>query len=128
MEEQLISFETAKLAKEKGFDIHCRFHYDEEMLNVYENEDFPYNSWNGSLFAPTQSLLQKWLREKHNIYCSAWCNASGWAWEIEKTSGTHISIMDIDGNVKGVNLDSGMFNSYEEALEDGLLKALKILN
>ena len=72
--------------------------------------------------------LQKWLREKHNIYCSAWCNASGWAWEIEKTNGTHISIMNIDGNVKGVNLDSGMFNSYEEALEDGLLEALKILN
>ena len=46
MTEQLISKETAVLAKEKGFD-----------LNNHLKNGNP----------PTQSLLQKWLREKHNI-------------------------------------------------------------
>lgn len=112
MEEQLISFETAKLAKEKGFDIHCRFYYDEEMLNVYENEDFPYNSWGGSLFAPTQSLLQKWLREIHNIdIVLDHAVSTGWYYRVY---------------FKNMNW-STPFKKYEEALEQGLLEALKLI-
>lgn len=125
MEEKLISFETARLAKEKGFDIHCRFYYNEEMLNVYENEDFPYNSWNGSLFAPTQSLLQKWLREKYKF---------------------HIEIEDFDDIKSGelvyfttlrtkhaeyYHKDNKQFSSYEDALEFSLttlLKQIKLIN
>lgn len=72
-------------------------------------------------------FIQKWLREKHNIHCFAWCNASGWAWEIEKTSGTHVSIMDIDGDIKGTEPESGMFKTYEQALEAGLFEALKLI-
>ena len=69
MEEQSITFETAKLAKEKGFDfrtpdvwadytggVKCR--KVNLTLKLTDNE---YN-------APTQSLLQKWLREKHDAY------------------------------------------------------------
>jgi len=122
LEEKLISFETAKLAKKKGFNVHCRWRFDDENGDLYENEDFPYNSWNGSLFAPTQSLLQKWLREKHNTHITIEDHTfvdivnegSGWKFYVEVYGCTEI------GRGK-------LYNSYEDALEFGLLEALKLI-
>lgn len=160
MEEQLISFEVAKLAKDKGFTmlkdsfksalVDSRNHdvqrysfyrvIRDEMslnLNVGTNSSHINGLWESynddsfvvqkNYFAPTQSLLQKWLRDTHELHVSSWCNGSGWAWEVEKTNGTHICIMDIDGNVEGVEPDLGMFTTYEMALENGLQKALKMI-
>ena len=144
MKENIISFPVAKLAKEKGFDEPCIDTYKD--VELYKHKAKRYNSsfnteWREELIknsamsnakiarysAPTQSLLQKWLRDVHNLYPFAWCNASGWGWELEKTNGTHISIMDIDGDVEGTEPESGMFKSYEEALEAGLQEALKLI-
>lgn len=85
------------------------------------------NTVRGTYLAPTQSRLQKWLREVHNIHCTTWCNASGWAWELEKTNGTHISIMNINGQVDGTEPESGMFDTFEKALEAGLYQALLLI-
>lgn len=70
MEEQLVSFEVAKLAKEKRFPQQCtsssKIYYNNEgKLNV----NYYRNSYDRDIdiLAPTQSLLQKRLREKHNI-------------------------------------------------------------
>ena len=92
MKEQLISFETAKLAKEKGFDIPCLYAYRIWRENIKKTDKNPLQGLNieyepymgGSsasikfyyqskqyTLAPTQSLLQKWLREKHNIIVQA---------------------------------------------------------
>ena len=38
MKEELIKFETAKLAKEKGFDINVNFSYDTTENNILEGE------------------------------------------------------------------------------------------
>jgi len=64
--EPFISYETALLAKEKGFDI--------ETPKVYATTKQlePYNEMRWILyrdycFAPTQSLLQAWLRVVHNM-------------------------------------------------------------
>jgi len=66
MKEQLISFKTAKLAKEKGFNEPCSMWYEGHTLSPSEKPG--YNSEDPTEYAaPTQSLLQKWLREKHNI-------------------------------------------------------------
>ena len=100
MQEQLISFDTAKLAKEKRFtmfkdnfksalvdsrnyDVQRYSFYrvikEEQMLNLNvgtnsSNINGLWESYNDknfviqeNYFAPTQTLLQKWLREKHNI-------------------------------------------------------------
>lgn len=71
MEEQLITFETAKLAKDKGFD----WIISDDKFYDYSGElDFTFQGYdegvteNGRTPAPTQSLLQKWLREEHEIY------------------------------------------------------------
>ncbi len=71
MEEQLISFETAKLAKEKGFDIICQKGFNPNNGNIIEgNLWFVLNTLesNYHIQCPTQSLLQRWLREVHNIH------------------------------------------------------------
>lgn len=59
MREELITFETAVLAKEKGFDIKTDeyFSSDTKVTSVSYNE----------YAAPSQSLLQRWLREEHDI-------------------------------------------------------------
>ena len=106
MEETIITFETAKLAKEKGFD----FSY------VMNNELTIY-----SLI--TQSVLQKWLRENYNNLIAVYSNASGYCWEhMDANGGTHRK----DSEYSGPN-DSGCWDTYEEALEIGLQEALKLI-
>lgn len=68
MKEQCISFETSKLAKEKGFpDYECTRYYladgsivSANWVDIYEpKEYYPIVS---------QSLLQKWLRDEHKLH------------------------------------------------------------
>lgn len=71
MEEQLVSFETAKLAKNKGFKRSSLLHL--RIIPFYNKNGLLVYKFKGLLnpnivYAPTQSLLQKWLREKHNIH------------------------------------------------------------
>lgn len=72
MEDVLITLETAKLAKEKGFDLITNNIY---MINfttevIMENINYLKHSDGNNPFvsAPTQSLLHKWLKELHDIY------------------------------------------------------------
>lgn len=72
MEEQLISFKTAKLAKEKRFDGETYRYYNHHRLVDVDYHDNNLYNWNNSLnknyiSCPTQSLIQRWLREEHNI-------------------------------------------------------------
>lgn len=69
MEEQLISKETSTLAKEKGFneETYDYFNQNGECETSLEKEYFNkgiHTSENIiTISCPTQSLLQKWLRE-----------------------------------------------------------------
>ena len=131
MTEQLISFETAKLAKEKGFGIPISY------TNLYFNKEgiihpfmwFASKDLADPIHAVTQSFLQRWLREIYKIEVLVYCNASGWMWDLNKafyitwlSGGTFI----VGSNYSGPN-DSGEWITYEEALEDGLKAALNIL-
>ena len=110
MKDELITLETFKLAKEKGFD-----------LKICDCGGFPDCICDQDKIAPTQSLLQRWLREEYFIHASSHCNHSGWFWDIEKTNGTSLVVFELQDNM------SGHFNTYEQALEAGLLEALKIV-
>lgn len=125
MEEKLIKFHTAKLAKEKGFDIET----DKLFVNYYSgNPEPPLIKWKNvsnewykeqlnfistRYYQPTQSLLQKWLREVHNLHI-----------EISRTYTTGLYVyqyfIDTENQLFG-------FQSYEEALEKGLEEALKLI-
>ena len=142
MNEQLISFETAKLAKGKGFgvDRHRNVHYD----------GFYYDS-NGELVeaigstsvyderssAPTQSLLKKWLRETHDIDVSTTPSAVNDLYDknssLEKLYTCRVDNWKLHWSVHhGTELlhpEHYHFEHkiYEEALELGLKKALKLI-
>ena len=69
----------------------------------------------------TQSLLQRWLREKHYIFVGVNVRNldNDFYFELQ-------SIFNFDTEVV-LNQDvcGKMYDTYEEALEDGLLEALK---
>lgn len=124
MEEQLISFKTAKLAKEKGYNITNYLAYD-ESTGLMLPKDPAYPGWHnyaleGTCPAPTQSLLQKWLREEHNMYISVEPNFNR-KW--------HFAIFNLKESLLfgQKSLYSRDQLSYEEALESGLLEALKLI-
>ena len=136
MEETLITFETAKLAKEKGFDIPCENFYveylDDDVVDLFNYEEqrgsgfaeLYRNNKESKFSAPTQSLLQKWLREVHKIHVDIkeW-ELTYWYFYIKdgRTSPVKNIRIKIDEDSKWE------FDSYEEALEVGLLEGLKLV-
>ena len=64
MTEQLITFDTAKLAKEKGFtdiETYVSYHYNSNTKEETLDGDRLYNEMDNYIPAPTQSLLLKWI-------------------------------------------------------------------
>ena len=139
MEDTRVTFETAKLAKEKGFP------QETDRLEI------PYYNYKGEfkgdisdwrirkyirgedtsdiefVSAPTQSLLAKWLRKEHGIYIELLID--GWSdddcvtddflcyrcfiWQVGKPRPKH-------------NEDLGA-GEYEKMFEIGLQEALKLI-
>ena len=153
MEDTRVTFETAKLAKERGFDINGQDVFDlknnnkiinfkdlavqefikdvetgyrDKALN-YLKENINITDDNSDeeyyLLAPTQSLLAKWLRERYNIH-----------FEIkpifdvkDNLKPYHISVIK---NPSGKDFEYkivGSLDTYEETLEIGLYQALLLL-
>ena len=128
MKEQIVSFETAKLAKEKGFDVPIMqmlqvYHITTGKIDMYLTSNRVSN-WNDNKYveicsAPTQSLLQKWLREKHSLIVFV----------------TPFVFKDPEGEFKVIiyrlsdqfRLTAFDLDTWEEALEKGLFKALKLI-
>jgi len=75
MIEDFVNFETAKLLKEKGFDLPVNYVYHywtktpffHRKIKNFNSEEYR-NLKNEWYSAPTQSLAMKWLREVHNIF------------------------------------------------------------
>ena len=128
MQEQLITFETAKLAKEKGF------------FQETNRLEIPYYNYKGEfkgdvsdwrirkyirgedtsdiefVFAPTQSLLAKWLREEHNIIVLV---------DYEGIDGYYYKFYSYKEGNKNYDASGKNYNTYEDAYEIGLQEALK---
>ncbi len=132
MQEELITLETAKVAKLKGFDEVCYYLHHPEF-GIVDNSKYHKNSKlnvtnkdkTEYITAPTQSLLQKWLREIHNI--DVFINREG----MFIKESYCIFIYD---NIKDISrlrpLDNDIFSgykTYEEAFEIGLQEALKLI-
>lgn len=123
MTEELVTLETAKMLKEKGFNEYCKDiinHKGIMMETIFRtSKDLP------KLFysCPTQSIAQKWLRDTKNIHICVYNCACGYGYEISKANnGTHI----VSSVYEGPN-DGGKWDVYEDALEAGLQEALKLI-
>ena len=65
MTEELVTLETAKLLKEKGFNEFCEFAYADEDLHImglHSTNSF-FNEIGCGYTTPTKSIAQKWLRK-----------------------------------------------------------------
>lgn len=65
--EDYVSFETAKLLKEKGFTENCLMRYNKVGDLVEEAYKFDWNFQTIDYSAPTLQMAMKWLREIHDI-------------------------------------------------------------
>lgn len=131
MKEQLVSFETAKLAKELGFNWKVRTYYGHACNPhiAYDKEDysipvdFNSNDYKGLISAPTQSLLNKWIRDVHKHYidiriCSIHSHNYG--------KYSVCNVFDISTGSDNLLLCI-THKTYEKALEHGLYCALNLI-
>lgn len=66
--DEICTYEVAKLAKERGFRERCVEHYYDDTKDLYRSSNPQcYNFGGNTSDAPTQSLLQRWLREEKGI-------------------------------------------------------------
>jgi len=117
--EELISFETAKLAKEKGFSVKCNFFFNAGSgWKLQEDSILRQCSDKDIIECPTQSLLQRWLREVHKIHV----NIDNWEltrWYFNINDGRTSPVTNIRNNFE--------FYTYETTLEKGLFEGLKLI-
>ena len=148
--EDVVNFETAKLLKKVGFNfsiynfyvqnnnkskpyLTTGLDYDSDRdckwdwnLNGgesgFQSKIIPYPNDSNLIYtsAPTQSLAQKWLRDKHNIYVtplpSYTDDSDNKKFNCEIFKGKKLKL-----------LEGEYFKNYEEALEKGLLYALQMI-
>ena len=129
--EDYVSYETAVLLKEKGFDESCYQKYDDEgYLSFnhvgYINSDKPCDDFYA--LAPTQQMALKWLREAHKIIISF--NASfvnsiepHFSWNIRINS---LKSLNDEEHFEPIYINAKS-ESYEESCEKALLYILKNL-
>jgi hypothetical protein len=135
--EELITYKTAQLAKQAGFDAPCFYYYyanqilQEPYLENGSSTDCDFrvdltdlldnrncksyeNSNNEIISAPSQSLLQRWLREVYEIhmYPTRCKFKTKYSWIIFE-----------DNKV----LQGEKWKTYELALEQALQEALTII-
>lgn len=122
--EDYVSYETAKLLKEKGFN--------EEVLAVYIYDNLFVKGENNIvnpanvpiILAPTHQMAMKWLMEKHVVIVvtpKSFCadgSCGSWAYSIWADDN-----LEVDGEEEWEDL----YESYEEAVEAALKYSLKNL-
>lgn len=147
MKDILIKYETAILAKERKFDWEVFDMFGDktgENLNKIKNSVaygcIPYKFNTSENFnkennkrcsAPTQSLLAKWLREKHGLYIMIIPTiTSSWTYKIvtvlsERDNDVILGIKSVSDLPPYKNVCGYDFNTYEDAMEDALKESLK---
>lgn len=130
MEEELIKHETAVLAKEKGFNIWQNNFYHEKEIETFDynfdgSTPFATKEYDNenTIYAPTQFLLQKWLREEHNIHISIRRLTYEGKNEVEYNEFIYLPNKDEEEDINIGN----EFPTYEEALENALIESLKLI-
>lgn len=129
MTEELVTLETAKLLKEKGFVWECeRTISCDKIIRRWNHPQYISccTEIDGELvefLCPTLYVAQKWLRETKNLHIEIYRSAVGYGYAIVKAdNGT----WQEDDDSRGTN-DGGLWDTYEEALEAGIQEALKLI-
>ena len=125
--EDYVSFETAKLLKEKGFNEYCRAYYKKYHIGFNEIYNSPQLIDNKSLFemglglsAPTLQMARKWLRKIYYLEIYPYHDfpevGDKWWFEIIKYPN---SVSEYESET--------VYNSYEEVCEVAIKYCLENL-
>lgn len=122
IQEDYASFELTRVLKQKGYPL---------VKVVKDNGDKPlfydlpkdHPNWNDcdAWYTPTLYQVQKWLRKEHKIYIvidRSWSMTDSWNYYIVVNN-------DFDNSVQQISMPN---RSYELALQDGIMEALKRIN
>lgn len=139
MQEKLIEYTTAKLAKQKGFKPEKEWnpeyvdgYIDNKVFSEtgeaegYNLTEFKEEDWNceGYYLAPSQSILNKWLRDEKQcflqpILIEQFNPGIGWGYEL--------TFFNKENELCNTDEDEES-PTYEDALEKGLQHALSLIN
>ena len=122
IEEAYVSFDVAKLLKEKGFNELCYEWYN--PFGSHYNSAFAFNNEGyknvNKICAPTQQMAMRWLREVHNInidIVSIW-NQKQFEYQV---------FVVTPENAKDCYVDDKSYLGYEEAVEAAIKYCLENL-
>jgi hypothetical protein len=120
--EDYVSYEVAKMLKEKGFNEPIRCWYD-SAKDFHERGVEMRNSdcISPTIMCPTHQMAMKWLREVHNIYIDISPTYS----EVEKT--IHFIWQVFDSNYNDISDCEIFYGKYEQACEAALKYSLENL-
>lgn len=126
IEESYVSFDTARMLKEAGFEANLKTMYVEEEKDEWAFWDSgakrsDYNYFDDTIACPTQALAARWLREVHNIHVFAFFDYVKRDW--------CYCIANLDAVTAGMGMDVSENNypTYEQALEVALQEAIKLI-
>ena len=132
IKEAYVSFEVAKLLKEKGFNEPCIATYNSTTKKFYIEElylDWS-TQWKSRISAPTHQMAMKWLREIHDIIVVVEPHMYDY---INSKTSNYVFCLWYGDNYEEPysnqhsNIHGTIYNSYEEAVEAALKYSLEKL-
>ena len=141
MEDEIVSFETAMLLKEKGFNEPCSYYYEDNELyklcyyqgngTGFSRNDSPINDKLSceemQCTAPTQSLAQKWLREDRecHMFVIPSLQEGNIIYYVHIIRYSNKTYLGHNLMLRDSSASTMTFASYEDAIEEGLKYCLK---
>lgn len=122
--EDYVSFEIAKLLKEKGFDEYCFTAYSKEVssfiaIGPIKNSDITKES-EYVVTAPTLQMAMKYLREMHNIIITMDYDEYELGKNDNKQVGYGWNIQKVENPTEYLKISEHVFDTYEESCRDAI--------
>lgn len=124
IEEQFVSFDTAKLLKEAGFDVPCFNQYTERGTIWHCDCPENFNKSQCATSCPTQALAARWLREVHRIALDVAFIPPSVYGDVWQYFFGEMDDMIWEGDY---DTPERKYATYEEAFEAGLQEAIKLI-
>ena len=119
--EDYVSFETAKLLKEKGFKGEGEHFYEDNKITNFANYQHRITSEQKykAIEAPTLQMAMKWLRDVHNICISVDVKIRGGKY--------YVRISSTENGLSYGVLEDEFWDTCEEACEESIKYCLENL-
>lgn len=145
MIENFVTYEIAKKLEDIGFDEFCHFPFNENG-ELCQNEKVLHNITNDrydflifdkksihymGVRAPIWQQVQKWLREKHQIYIEVLTDCTTepkFCFKIDKFVGNPEDLTEREWDwIHHTDFEWFLYYTYEKALEEAIKEAIKII-